>query len=109
MIEIKNDICDYHLYSKLTDSSNRDVSCLADFLCECEILFNRDLLLDIPCAHVILITSGMGPCGSFHGSIVPFYLRTEIIPYQRLFQRFSDNNQRGSREETLFTTLCGQC
>ena len=41
MIKIENDARDYHLYSKLTDSSNCDVSCLADFLCECEILFNR--------------------------------------------------------------------
>ena len=41
MIEIENDACDYYLYSNSTDSSNRNVPCLADSLCEREIPFNR--------------------------------------------------------------------
>ena len=57
MIAIENDTYDYHLYSSSTDSSNRNVSCLADSLCEREILFNRkSFARDSLVAHLILIT-----------------------------------------------------
>ena len=78
-MKIENDTCDYHLYSNPIDSSNRDVPCLADSLCEHEIQFNRRFFVrDYLVTHLILIILGMVQCGFSHGSIVPFCLRTEI-------------------------------
>ena len=57
MMEIENDTCNYHLYSNPSDSSNSDMSCLADSLCEREIPFNRrSFARDSLVAHLILIT-----------------------------------------------------
>ena len=79
MIEIENDTCDYHFYSNLTDSSNRNVPCLADSLCEREIPFNRRSFdRDSLVAHIHPHNLGDGPLWLFHGSIVSFCLRTEI-------------------------------
>ena len=79
MIEIENDTCNYHIYWIPINSSNRNVSCLADSFCEREIPFNRrSFARDSLVAHLILKTYGMTLCCFSHGSIVSFCLCTEI-------------------------------
>jgi hypothetical protein len=57
MIEIENDTSDRHFYPNSGNSSDRNVSCLADLLSECEIpLHRRSFAGDSLVAHLILIT-----------------------------------------------------